>query len=64
VPGHATPGGDIGWRSGIERDKPEQLARIHRRESAAKLEHELAAAELASVPFDNALNHRRLRSPV
>ena len=51
VAGQPAPGGHVGRRAGIEGDDPDDLARPHPVEPALELEHELAAAEVAGIPF-------------
>jgi hypothetical protein len=48
--GHATPGGQVGGRSGAARDHLELLARFHLIHAAAELENELTAPDVTSVP--------------
>jgi hypothetical protein len=52
VAGHAAPGRKIGRRARIERPELQDLTGRHLVQAQAKLEHQLAAAELASVPLE------------
>jgi len=51
VAGQPAPGGHVGRRAGIQGDDLDDLARPHAVEPALELEHELAAAEVAGIPF-------------
>src|SRR5689334_7422155 len=48
--GQATPCRQVLWRPGIERAHTKHLARAHRLEAETQAQHEIAAAQVSSVP--------------
>src|SRR4029077_12190727 len=70
VAGHAAPGRNIGPRAGVVRGEPQELPRFHCLHAQAKLEHEIAAAEITRIPLGvggarsrRTRGHGSLRSP-
>src|SRR5688572_11174978 len=52
VAGHAAPGGQVGRSAGIAGGQLQDRAGLQRLHPEAQLQHEVAAAHAAGVPFD------------